>query len=187
MMNPTSHRPASRHSCCSLWQALFAVTVSSLMAAYPTVVKAEGFPLRCRGGPNMKIEVRAELPAFTTAPGTDITVHFRRATNPGSVAEPGPGECTWLDRTVNDQEPTNFTMPLKGVYLQLEFTAGGRILDKNGYAAIWVPENYLDSTGLATAFSNIMLSKLVTVVVENSGRTLVASAGVSARPAQPKK
>lgn len=58
--------------------------------------------------------------------GTTVTVSFRQATIRGAAANLRPGHCTWLDRTLNSREPTNFTISSRGAF-SFYMTGSGRI------------------------------------------------------------
>ena len=118
----------------------------------------------------MKIEVRFRPQSLTLPATTLVTVHFKRARVRGLDAEPKAGECTWLDRTVSAQEPSNLLLDFfqsgPSFVLTRPSATGTQI------SAISFPGGWLGP--LANAFDAIMKGKLFTVLVFNNGQSLEA-------------
>jgi len=60
------------------------------------------YPLKCRGGPTMKIMVNHDVASGGVPGATAMFVYFQAAPQ---AARPGPGECVWVDRTFRPGEP----------------------------------------------------------------------------------
>lgn len=134
---------------------------------------AAQFPLLCRGGPDMQI--RAVYDGTQNEHTTNVTVNFRRATVHGAIASPRPGHCTWLDRTLNSQEPTNFTISAPWGF-SFHMSGSGRILFKDEQPILELGGLGIhDGKNLALAFRNILKGDLFIVVATNTGGTLTVS------------
>jgi hypothetical protein len=68
------------------------------MASAAAFGQQGGYPMICRGGGAMKVEI------FAT--GT-IIVRFEPTDVGAGVAPPGPGQCGWLDRGYRPGEPAS--------------------------------------------------------------------------------
>lgn len=80
---------------------ILSLTATSAFASYPMI---------CRGGGSMRVNNFAHF--YARAGGTDmqpsVDVFFTKASGPsGAQGENlNPGECSWLDRAINDAEPS---------------------------------------------------------------------------------
>jgi hypothetical protein len=155
--------------------AASASTAGVLLAALTSGASAQSFPLQCRGGPDMAIEARFEL-IIGGQTGTIIRVNFRAAGESGSTSEPGPGECTWIDRTLNDAEPTSFTMIAPNVGFSFDLGGDGRFREQDGDPVLILGgESVSERTGYGRVVTAVLRGQLFTVLVANNGRTLMVS------------
>lgn len=80
---------------------VFSTITSSAFASYPLI---------CRGGGSMKINTLASFYQSTTGVvmQPNIDLFFTKASGPsGAQGEYlNPGECSWLDRAINNAEPS---------------------------------------------------------------------------------
>lgn len=64
------------------------------------------YPMQCRGGGQM-------IANYYPTQGY-IEVHFLKASQGANNGAPGPGQCAWMDRPINAQEPFWFRVMLPG-------------------------------------------------------------------------
>jgi hypothetical protein len=83
---------------------MMAVLGTAMLA--PTAM-AESYPLICRGGPSMRITTAHDVPDGVRTGDNSMVVYFRAAR---MAANPGPGECVWMDRAFRPGEPESFTL-----------------------------------------------------------------------------
>lgn len=83
---------------------LFSLITSSAFASYPLI---------CRGGGNIKVNT---LASFYPTPGgvalqPHVDIFFAKGALPSGQQGEGlnPGECSWLDRAINNAEPAVVT------------------------------------------------------------------------------
>jgi len=103
-----------------------------LVALHQAAVAQTAYPMVCRGGGNMTMELSAgpvAVPAYTgNRVYNIIRLGFERATQPYSFSNPGalaPGQCTWQDRPLYASEPTTINFYTE-VPIFVEFKARGR-------------------------------------------------------------
>ena len=131
------------------------------------------YPLICRGGPGMRIMVNHDVPDGVHTGATAMTVFFRAA---ASAANPGPGECVWMDRTFRPGEPENFWV--KG---EVEFAfqvQGDARLARDGTGWRLNPEGSgAAAHDWATIVTGVLNGGTFTVEVYNAGgRTMAVTA-----------
>ncbi len=159
-----------------MWRGVSILGLAALALAIPTAAQAQSYPLLCRGGPNMTIEARFEL-IIGGQTGTYVKIRFRPANQPGSVAKPGSGECTWIDRTLNAQEPSDFTMVAKGIGFSFNISGGGRVLEEGGQPVLQLGgASVSEREGYNGVVSAVLARQFFTVEVANDGQTLRVSA-----------
>jgi len=98
------------------------VVSGSAFAAPPS------YPLLCRGGASMRIVVNHDVDGNGIPGGTHMNIYFTPAVQPGSVAEPGPGECVWLDRTFRPGEPSVMWIRSPNIEFALQVTGDGCVV-----------------------------------------------------------
>jgi hypothetical protein len=148
---------------------------TALMCAQPSAASAQGFPLVCRGGPEMTIEARFEQ-IIGGQTGTIITVTFRPAAQAGSLSEPGPGECAWRDRPVNAAEPTTITMVAPNVGFSFDLDGTGRIKERDGGPMLILGgASVSERQGFGRVVMSILSGQPFTLQVTNNGRTFMVS------------
>ncbi|HEB55912.1 MAG TPA: hypothetical protein ENI98_06325 [Gammaproteobacteria bacterium] len=125
-----------------------AILVLALSAIIPVSVNAKSpsYVLECRGG--------GKMVAIVNHVGNIKITGLRHARVAASVKSPGPGECAWLDRPMNKNEPFNLhytsrKLPFKYVYIS-----------SNTVSLKWV--NYIP---IATVLKAIYSNKLFFVHV----------------------
>jgi hypothetical protein len=75
---------------------LVGMIMCTIAAIRSTSAAPQAYPMMCRGGGDMTISVTR------IARGTALAVYFTRG---GRASNPGPGECTWMDRGMRSDEP----------------------------------------------------------------------------------
>jgi hypothetical protein len=84
-----------------------------LLGLASTASFAESYPMICRGGGSMQINTFSEF--FANPKGVvmqpTVDVFFTKASGPsGAQGENlNPGECSWLDRAINNAEPSSIS------------------------------------------------------------------------------
>jgi hypothetical protein len=120
----------------------------------------------------MKIEVRFDRETIQWPSATLVTVHFKRARVRGLDAEPKAGECTWLDRTVSAQEPSNLLLGF--VQSGPSFVLTNPSATGTQISAISFP----NGGDLVRVFDDIFRGRLFTVKAFNAGQSLQARGGL---------
>lgn len=124
----------------------------------------------------MSIEAQYEL-IIGGETGTIVQVQFRAATQPGFVAEPSAGECTWTDRVLNEAEPTTFTMVAQNIGFSFDLGGDGRIKERDGDPFLLLGgASVTERIGYGRVVTSILKGQLFIVVVANNGQTLMVSA-----------
>jgi hypothetical protein len=160
------------------WETL---TMKKLFAAavaagflLPLAAQAEppSYPLICKGGRGMRIMTNHDVPDGVNTGATHMTVFFRASANP---ANPGPGECVWMDRTFRPGEPENFW--IKGnVEFAFQVTADGRVVRDTTGARVNPEGSGAEANNWKTIVGGVMNGGTFTVQVYNeSGRTMVVT------------
>ena len=121
----------------------------------------------------MRIMVNHDVPDGIHTGAAAMTVFFRAAAIP---ANPGPGECVWMDRTFRPGEPENFWIR-DNVEFAFQVSGNGRV-ERDGSGWRLNPEG---SGGPAHDWSTIVNGVLnggtFTVQVYNAGgRTMAVTA-----------
>lgn len=97
---------------------------SLLLLALPTRGATDpppSYPLLCRGGGAMRLELHG------ARDGTLLFLHFDRAELPVSQRRPAAGTCGWVDRVLNDDEPTTMWDMAHMSYANVLFGTDGRL------------------------------------------------------------
>jgi hypothetical protein len=89
------------------------------------------YPLACRGGGGMQFSLTS---AGFGMSGTMVVIAFRRAAGFG-VAALAPGECAWLDRPVQPQEPDHICDPVETSRLHVQWSADGTVQNLSSISA----------------------------------------------------
>lgn len=123
------------------------------------------FPMVCRGGGSMGLIIAP------TDSGTRIEVRFRKGSRAYNFDRSAlePGECTWLDRTLNASEPGRLWWNVDHVKIWTEFRAVGS--SAVGIGVVNSAQN-LEEQQAATFFLNTVRSGdyfTVNVFNTNSG------------------
>jgi hypothetical protein len=80
----------------------FLAAAGAMCLAAASAQAQTSYPLACQGGPDMRIMVNHDVDSAGKPGATAMFVYFRAA---GTAAQPGPGECVWMDRTFRPGEP----------------------------------------------------------------------------------
>lgn len=146
------------------------------LLAVPASAEPPSYPLLCRGGGNMKIMVNHDVDGAGRPGATHMTVFFKAANTPGSVAPPPRGQCVWMDRTFRPGEPENMWLSSPNVEFAFQVTGNGRVVYDatgprvNAEGATISPE----AQNWDTVARGVLTGGLFTVQVYNeSNRTMV--------------
>ncbi len=101
---------------------LAALVLGSLAVAAPASAQT-AYVLSCRGGPSMTIRTHADDDAMNTY----IRIFFTRGAHAASQQLPAPGECSWLDRAMNDDEATSMYAVFRGAMVWVDVRGDGRL------------------------------------------------------------
>ena len=105
---------------------------AAFVAAATAYADPPSFPLLCRGGPQMRIMTNHDVSGAGIPGATAMFVYFRQGHFPGSVRPPAPGECTWMDRTLNDAghpgEPLVMWIKSPNVEFAFQVMGNGRVV-----------------------------------------------------------
>ncbi|HAJ45839.1 MAG TPA: hypothetical protein DCL54_04575 [Alphaproteobacteria bacterium] len=97
--------------------------VAACFSPLSAFAEPPSYPLICKGGPGMRMMVNHDVPDGVNTGATHMTVFFQAA---GVAANPGPGQCVWMDRTFRPGEPESFK--LKGnVEFAFQVYGNGRL------------------------------------------------------------
>jgi hypothetical protein len=112
---PDMPKPAN-----SVLACLFA-TGALVLGALPSAA-AQSYVMTCRGGGNM-VAVAGQR---VSQPHVFVEITYKRGSAGAGVQAPNPGECTWIDRGVNGNEPDKILFDDPGVaWTQTVCRAGG--------------------------------------------------------------
>jgi hypothetical protein len=116
--------------------ALRRILVALALCLISTAVYAAdppSYPLLCHGGPGMKIMTNHDVNSAGVPGATAMFIYFRPSARPGSVQQPGPGECVWLDRTFRPGEPAVMWIKSPRVEFAFQVMGDGRLaVDSTG-------------------------------------------------------
>ncbi len=150
------------------------IILSSVLAffAFAGAAQAEtSYPLLCRGGPAMRIMVNHDVNGAGIPGALAMSVYFNKGAGAGSVVQPGPGECTWMDRTLNAAEPAVMWMRSANIEFAFQVMGNGQVVSDatgprlNVEGTAWSAE----AQGWDTVVKGVMTGQLFTVQVYNSG------------------
>lgn len=154
------------------------ITVLAAMCVMSGAAFADppSYPLICHGGPSMKIMTNHDVNAAGIPGATAMFIYFKPSPVAGSVKQPGPGECVWLDRTFRPGEPT--VMWIKSPNIQFAFQVMGNgqiVVDATG------PRLNVEGTAQSAEAKNwqylvdgVMRGQVFTAHVYNSGGRVMA-------------
>lgn len=92
------------------------------------------YTLLCRGGPSMTLNMAHDVFAGGALGRSQLAIDFQRAPQGADSAAPGPGQCAWRDRPLNNAEPTSLFQYAEGTEASIRFGGDGRIsTDSRGY------------------------------------------------------
>ena len=156
--------------------ATLSVAVGLGLTTSAAFAEPPSYPLLCRGGPGMKIMVNHDVDGAGVPGAAHMTVFFRAARVPGSVAPPPPGQCVWMDRAFRPGEPESMWISSRNVEFAFQIMGNGRIAYDttgprlNAEGATISPE----AQNWDTIARNVLTGGIFTVQVYNeSGRTMV--------------
>jgi hypothetical protein len=105
-----------------LYAAFALAAVFHLGAWIQAAQAAPSYPLACRGGMNMTMEIWHNI-----AGKAWLIVTFGRAAQAAGSVAPGTGQCGWLDRPPATDEPIVFAAGFAGVIFVPRLWADGRL------------------------------------------------------------
>lgn len=107
--------------------------IATVLAALSTISSAifaadpPSYPLLCHGGPGMRIMTNHDVDGAGIPGATAMFIYFTPGSKPGSVQQPGPGECVWLDRTLSAGEPAVLWIRSPRIEFAFQVMGDGRI------------------------------------------------------------
>jgi len=124
----------------------------------------------------MRIMIAHDMDADGNATGTSMWLYFKAAAKPGSAAQPGPGECTWMDRTLSAGEPTSLFIHAAHLEFAVQVEGDGKI-SRDASGVRFNPEGQSDDAQKARYLTEGMLKgKIFNIKAYNaSGRVLVVT------------
>jgi len=125
------------------------------------------YPMVCRGGGGMRFNVLGEGYGLS---GTMVVLEFRRAggAGPGSLA---PGECTWLDRTIDSAEPNRICDLVESTRLHIEWATDGTLRGLGSRSTPYLPRLVTGDDVLTfRVFNNRQGCMIATATPANFGR-----------------
>jgi hypothetical protein len=150
---------------------LMAAMGAACLSPMTAMAEPPSYPLICRGGPGMRIMTAHDVPDGVRTGDNSMTVFFRAAR---AAANPGPGECVWMDRTFRPGEPENFY--LKGpVEFAFQVYGNGRV-NRDGSGWRLNPEgNGPQARDWKTIVDGVMNGGVFTVQVYNAGSVMAVT------------
>ena len=98
-----------------------------------TAIAAESYPLVCRGGGAMTA-------SYTIWRGGEqaFRIRFAKARQGAGAHQPAPGECAWVDRPLNNNEPANLEFYTERGFtgIDLEMRGGNLVAKSYGHAVV---------------------------------------------------
>lgn len=155
-----------------------ALTLAAGIGAISTSALAEppSYPLLCRGGAGMKLMVNHDVDGAGIPGAAAMTIFFRPAGTPGSVAPPSPGECVWLDRTFRPGEPASMWIKSPNVEFAFQVYGNGRVVNDTTGPRVNVEGAHISPEAQKWDYlvKGVMTGGLFTANVYNeSGRVMV--------------
>lgn len=102
-----------------------ALTAATLMASAPAQADPPSYQLNCMGGAGMRIMTNHDVPSPGHVGAVAMTIFFQAAP---MAARPGPGQCTWVDRTFRPGEPTALWIRSENIEFAFQITGDGRVV-----------------------------------------------------------
>lgn len=150
---------------------LVMAALGAAMMAPVAMAEPPSYPLICRGGPGMRIATAHDVPDGVRTGDNAMTVYFRAARN---AANPGPGECVWMDRTFRPGEPEAFW--IKGpVEFSFQVWGDGRV-NRDGSGWRLSPEGSgPQARNWKTIVDGVLNGGVFTVQVYNAGSVMAVT------------
>lgn len=102
-----------------------ALTASMMIPSAPAQADPPSYRLNCMGGPGMRIVTNHDVPSAGHVGAIAMTVYFQAAPR---AARPGPGQCTWVDRTFRPGEPEALWIRSENIEFAFQVTGDGRVV-----------------------------------------------------------
>ncbi len=155
----------------------------ALAALATTGARAEppSYPLLCHGGPAMRIMENHDVNGAGIPGATAMFVYFKQGSAPGSAHPPGAGECTWMDRTLNDaghpNEPLVFWIKSPNVQFAFQIMGSGQVVRDSTGPRLNVEGSTLsaEARDWETIVHGVMTGGIFTVNVYNSNGVMVVT------------
>ncbi|NWH08371.1 MAG: hypothetical protein HXY22_06975 [Alphaproteobacteria bacterium] len=145
--------------------------LSAMMGTMPALAEPASYPLICRGGPDMRIATAHDVPDGVNTGQNAMTVYFRASANP---ANPGPGECVWMDRTFRPGEPENFW--IKGnVEFSFQVYGNGRVASDGSGIRLNPEGSGPEAQDWKEIVNGVMNGGVFTVQVYNGGGSMIVT------------
>ncbi len=163
------------------------IAMTSVMFAFaalvttPAQAEPPSYPLLCHGGPSMRIVENHDVNGAGIPGATAMFVYFRQGTAPGSAHAPGSGECTWMDRTLNDgghpNEPLVFWIKSSNIQFAFQVMGSGQIVRDTTGPRLNVEGSTisLEAHDWETIVRSVMTGEIFTVNVYNSNGVMVVT------------
>jgi hypothetical protein len=102
-----------------------ALAAASLTAPSPAQADPPSYRLNCMGGPGMRIVTNHDVPSPGHVGAIAMWIYFTAAP---VAARPGPGQCTWVDRTFRPGEPQVLWIRSNDIEFAFQITGDGRVV-----------------------------------------------------------
>ena len=102
-----------------------ALTAATLIPPAPAQADPPSYQLNCRGGPGMRIVTNHDVPSAGHVGAIAMTIYFTAAP---VAATPGPGQCTWVDRTFRPGEPQALWVRSENIEFAFQINGNGRVV-----------------------------------------------------------
>jgi len=124
----------------------------------------------------MRIMVAHDVDSDGIPGATSMWIFFKAASRPGSEAQPEPGECTWMDRTLRAGEPASLFIHAPHVEFAFQVMGDGR-LSRDASGIRLNPEGNSDHAQAWRYMTDgVLKGSVFTVKAYNaSGRVLVVT------------
>jgi hypothetical protein len=102
----------------------------------PSPQGPQTYSMICQGGGGLTFALQPSGHGMT---GSMFVIGFRAAAGAGQAALQ-PGECTWLDRTLQSNEPKAICHPVSAANLSMQWTSDGQISSLNSSVAPYLSD-----------------------------------------------
>jgi hypothetical protein len=153
-------------------KSLLVLSSVLFVCAFAGAAQAQtSYPLLCRGGPAMRIMTAHDVDGRGIPGATAMYIYFNAGAGAGSLVPPGPGQCTWMDRTLNPDEPKVMWVKSPNIEFAFQVMGNGQVVSDatgprlNVEGSAWSGE----ARDWDSVVRGVMTGQLFTVQVYNSG------------------